>query len=260
MKLFYREKGHSSFPPLIILHGLWGASDNWLRVASRLENRFHIILPDCRNHGHSPHLPAHHYEALCEDVEEFIQSLHLSCPPFLVGHSMGGKTLMQLLLKKPTIAAKAAIIDIAPRTYTVPPIHSRLLRFMNTAQILENNRAELLRQIRMAFPEEKYAQLLLKNIRKHDHRFIWKINIPVLTDQLSKILGWPQPTQDQYTSPILFIAGAKSDYLTAADRPLIRTLFPAARFTSIPHAGHWIHADAPEQLAQILTSFFLKEI
>lgn len=260
MQLFYREKGHPSLPPLIILHGLWGASDNWLSVASLLENRFHVILPDCRNHGRSPHLPAHHYAALCEDVKKFIESLHLSCPPFLAGHSMGGKTLMQLLLKEPSITTKAAVIDIAPRTYSPHSVHSRLLRFMNTPQLLENNREELLRQIHTAFSEEKYRQLLLKNIRKHDRRFTWKINVPVLTDQLSKIMGWPQPTHDQYTPPVLFIAGAESDYLTSADLPLIRTFFPAARFITIPHTGHWIHADAPEQLAQTLTSFFLKEI
>lgn len=257
MQLFYREKGHPSLPPLIILHGLWGASDNWLRVASILENRFHVILPDCRNHGRSPHLPAHHYAVLCEDVKKFIESLHLSRPPFLAGHSMGGKILMQLLLKDPAIAAKAAVIDIAPRTYPPHPIHSRLLDFMNTPQFPENNREELLRQIRTAFPEEKYAQLLLKNIRKHDTRFTWKLNVPVLTDQLSKIMGWPQPTHDRYISPVLFIAGAESDYLTTADLPLIRTFFPAARFTAIPHAGHWLHADAPQCLADILSAFFL---
>ena len=51
MQLFYREKGIDTHPPLIILHGLWGASDNWLPVADLLSHRFHVILPDLRNHG-----------------------------------------------------------------------------------------------------------------------------------------------------------------------------------------------------------------
>lgn len=259
MQLFYREKGHPSLPPLIILHGLWGASDNWLRVASLLENRFHVILPDCRNHGHSPHLPVHRYETLCQDIEDWIGTLNLSCKPLIAGHSMGGKTVMQILLKAPGIVAKAAVIDIAPRSYSGHPIHSRLLRFMNTPEILSCNRQELFRRIQTAFPEEKYRQLLLKNIHKQDHRFTWKINVPALAGHLSKIMGWPQPPLNLYTSPVLFVAGSESDYLTTSDIPLIRDLFPAARFATIPHAGHWIHADAPERLAHTLISFFLNE-
>lgn len=258
MPLFYREKGDPSLPPLIILHGLWGASDNWLRVAALLESRFHVILPDCRNHGHSPHLPVHDYEVLCQDVEELIRSLHLHCKPFIAGHSMGGKTLMHLLLKDPAIAAKAVVIDVAPRPYTEYGIHQRLLRFMNSPDLLSYNREELTRRIRTAFPEEKYVQLILKNIRKQNHRFTWKINVPVLTENLAKIMGWLEPTHSRYTSPVLFIAGSLSAHLTSADEPSIRALFPEARFTAVAQAGHWIHADAPEQLAHLLSAFFLQ--
>lgn len=87
MQLFYREKGTATHPPLIILHGLWGASDNWLPVAGLLSRRFHVILPDLRNHGSSPHSSLFDYTILSRDTEEFIGQLNLSRKPFLAGHS-----------------------------------------------------------------------------------------------------------------------------------------------------------------------------
>lgn len=131
VELFYREKGRRENPPLILLHGLWGASDNWLPVAETLAGRFRVILPDLRNHGQSPRHPEHTYAALGEDVEALIHRLALSSPPFMAGHSMGGKCLMYLLLKTPEIARKAAVIDISPKTYDTPGegLHRKLLDF-----------------------------------------------------------------------------------------------------------------------------------
>ncbi|NUN82681.1 alpha/beta fold hydrolase [Odoribacter splanchnicus] len=93
MQLFYREKGIDTHPPLIILHGLWGASDNWLPVADLLSHRFHVILPDLRNHGCSPHSSLFDYTILSQDTEELIGRLNLPQRPFLAGHSLGGKTI-----------------------------------------------------------------------------------------------------------------------------------------------------------------------
>ena len=53
MKLFYREFGVGQ--PAIILHGLFGQSDNWVTVGRRIADQFHVFIPDLRNHGQSPH-------------------------------------------------------------------------------------------------------------------------------------------------------------------------------------------------------------
>lgn len=258
--LFYREKGHPSRPPLLLLHGLWGASDNWLTVAGLLEKDFHVILPDCRNHGRSPHLPRHRYADLCGDLQHFIHSLDLAEKPFVAGHSMGGKTLMQLLLKHPETAAKAAVIDIAPRPYPVPAVQRRLLQFVTApGQLACNSRETLLHRLRSAFPEEKYVQLLQKNIRKQNGTYTWRINTQAIRKDLNQITGWPPSAYPPYPSPVLFISGGQSDYLSPDDRPLIRKLFPAACFSTVPQAGHWIHAEAPLALARRLKTFFLPE-
>ena len=105
MKLFFRTIGEGT--PLIILHGLWGASENWLPIAHLLEDKFQVILPDVRNHGQSPHDEAMNYEVMSNDIIELIEDLKLPVRPHIAGHSMGGKIVMALLLKRPELVNKA---------------------------------------------------------------------------------------------------------------------------------------------------------
>ena len=90
MELFFRKYGEAN-PPLIIVHGLYGASDNWISIARDLADRFEVYVVDQRNHGQSPHSPVHDYPAMREDLREFMESQGIK-RAVLIGHSMGGKT------------------------------------------------------------------------------------------------------------------------------------------------------------------------
>ncbi len=261
MQLFYREKGNPDNPPLILLHGLWGASDNWLTVAGLLADYFHVILPDFRNHGHSPHSPEHSYEDLSRDLSIFITSLHLPRKPFIAGHSMGGKALMLLLLKKPQIAAKAAILDIAPKPYLSFPhsIHQDLLETMtNISPGFYQHREEIHTAIRQKLPSEELCQIVFKNLDKTSTGFRWKINTEAIQKNNQDILDWPVSYNRQnYPFPILFIRGENSEYITGHDLSSISNLFPAAEIRTLPGASHFLHRDQPELLAQTLIHYFL---
>ena len=261
MQLFYREKGNPNNPPLILLHGLWGASDNWLQVAGLLTKHFHVILPDLRNHGKSPHSPEHDYETMSRDIAAFITSLHLPDKPFIAGHSMGGKTLMFLLLKKPQIAAKAVILDIAPKSY--PPeghsMHQMLLETIrNISPDHYHHRTEIHSAIRQKLPSEELCQIAFKNLEKTKSGLHWKINTEALYNNYQNILGWPElHGHPSVFCPILFVRGETSGYLTETDFPVIRSLFPHATFRTLPKASHFLHKEQPELLAQTLICFFM---
>src|SRR5512135_3012718 len=111
MKLFFRKYGEGL--PLIILHGLYGSSDNWVSIAKILSSRFMVILPDQRNHGLSPKSNIHDYEALSEDVYELADHLKLE-KFFLAGHSMGGKCAIRFALKWPERLQGLLVADISP--------------------------------------------------------------------------------------------------------------------------------------------------
>lgn len=260
MQLFYREKGNPDKPPLILLHGLWGASDNWLSIAGLLTRQFHVFLPDLRNHGHSPHTPEHDYEVLSQDINTFIKSLHLSQKPFIAGHSMGGKALMLLLLKEPQIAAKAAILDIAPKPYpaTINSMHQSLMETMlNISPGHYQHRDEIHAIIRQKLPSEELCQIVFKNLEKTSNGFRWKINLAAIQKNRDAILDWPTSyTKQNYTSSILFIRGENSEYVTDHDLSAILALFPATCFRTLPGASHFLHKDQPELLTENLIQFF----
>ncbi len=260
MQLFYREKGNSSYPPLILLHGLWGASDNWLGVANQLATHFHVLLPDFRNHGHSPHDDVHDYSALSEDITDFIGSLNLPTPPFIAGHSMGGKALMLLLLKRPEIVQKAAIIDICPRNYEVNNFHQELFGKLARFSLRHyTSRQELHVRLREEFSSEELCQIALKNIQKTSSGFEWRINLKAICNNLFQLMSWPPTGNTTYSKPILFIKGEYSDYISPHDLPAIYTLFPAAELYTLP-SDHQIHIRQPQLLARTLDHFFSDSI
>lgn len=258
MKLFYRSLGKGK--PLLILHGLWGASDNWLPVAHLLENEFRVILPDMRNHGQSPHCKTMDYNALCHDILQMIEELELPRPLYAAGHSMGGKTLMHLLLHELGLFEKACVIDIAPKRYKdAGRIHSWLLRQAERLPLGNmQSRKELNRYLQENFHEEEIRQFYLKNIRRTSTGFCWKVNLPALRHNLPEIMKWEeQVAAEPSHTPVLFIKGEQSDYLQECDFHAARErYFPAAHYVVIPHARHSIHADQPQALALLLADFF----
>ena len=121
MNLFYREMGEGQ--PMIILHGLFGASDNWLSIAKVLSEHFKVYLIDQRNHGQSPHDDEFSYPALAEDLKAFIEQ-HKIDNAVILGHSMGGKTAMQFALDNQDAFEKLIVVDIGPKAY---PVHHRTI-------------------------------------------------------------------------------------------------------------------------------------
>jgi len=83
MKLHFRELGKGQ--PLIILHGLFGFSDNWQTHAKKLADYYRVILVDLRNHGHSPWSEEFSYDLMSEDLNELILENNL-LNPIIIGH------------------------------------------------------------------------------------------------------------------------------------------------------------------------------
>src|SRR5258706_13580959 len=99
MHLHFRKVGEGT--PLIILHGLFGSSDNWQTLANKFsESDLGVYLVDQRNHGHSPHSEVFSYHDMAEDIYELMNDEKINSA-FVMGHSMGGKTAMELAMHHP---------------------------------------------------------------------------------------------------------------------------------------------------------------
>ena len=256
MKLQFREYGGYSDqrPTLIFLYVLLGSSANWHSIARKLEHQFHIIVPDLRNHGRSPHAEQMDYPAMGQDLIELIDDQDLA-RSLLVGHSMGGKVAMWLALLQPELVSGLVVVDIAPVEYPnrFAPIFSALHR-IDTESLANREQAE--RMLAPDIDDPGLHQFLLQNLERRDGAWRWRCNLSVLNLEIVKLTGFPElPESCQYPGPVLFIRGGASDYLQPEFQPRILSLFPHARFRVISGAGHWVYAEQPEAFCALLTGF-----
>jgi len=239
--------------PVVLLHGLFGASDNWLGIAPKLATQFRLYLPDLRNHGQSPHHAEMTYPHLAADVERFMTAQGLACAP-VIGHSMGGKVAMQLALQYPQRVTKLVVSDMAPRAYQ--PVHDKIFAALLALDLPAfTSRMEIEEALAPEIPNLVLRRFLLKNLgRDATGKFFWKMNLRGVAENYGK-LGETLVASAPYPGPTLFVRGGRSRYIASADETRIRELFPAAVIQTIPQAGHWIHADAPDEFIRMVQEF-----
>ena len=265
MKLFYRKYGDG--PPLVILHGLYGLSDNWVTIAKKLGNSFTVYLPDQRNHGQSPHSQIHDYDSMRDDLFELAGDLNLK-KFFLAGHSMGGKTAISFALKWPEMLNGLLIADISPFTNETgrQSIYVQHFTILNAILSFDLDKISTRREagnvLLEKIPSEKVRELILKNLqRTTDNNFAWKLNAQSILKNLDKIMEGVERQTDYSQQiigfPVIFLKGGDSDYIPAVDFRDIRNVFPAAEIIEIPGAGHWIHVDKPDEVVKNLKNLLL---
>lgn len=257
MQLFYRQFGEGR--PVIILHGLFGLSDNWVSIGKRIAEKFAVYIPDLRNHGQSAHSPTMNYPAMTEDLLEFIETHKLE-NVILVGHSMGGKVAMNFALDHPGLPAQLIVIDISPRSYPARSMHSDIINAMLSINLqLFKSRGEVEKILQKTLPDLRIRQFILKNLYYREPQTpAWRPNLEAIYDNLELIFDGIQPGRT-FTKPVLFVKGGLSDYISQDDESLILKLFPLAQIKTIPNATHWVHADAPKELCHLLSISLGKE-
>jgi pimeloyl-ACP methyl ester carboxylesterase len=234
-------------PPLLIAHGLFGSARNWGVIAKRLaaEGR-RVLAVDMRNHGQSPWFDSHDYPDMAVDLARVIEA---QGPMDVLGHSMGGKAAMVLALSRPELVRKLIVADIAPVAYGHTQSHNiEAMRRVPLDRIESRGQAAEA----LAIEEPDVAAFLLQSLDMAERR--WRLNLDVLDREMPKIVGWPG-VEGRFDGSTLFLSGGASDYVTRDARPIAREMFPAARFASIPGAGHWLHAEKPREFEAALRAF-----
>ena len=260
MKLNYKELGNLDAQPLLILHGVFGSLDNWLTLGKQFSETYRVFLIDQRNHGRSPHHEEMDYVELANDLHIFIEEHQLK-QPLLIGHSMGGKVVMQYALSYPNDFDKMVVVDISPRKYNVSH-HEAILKGLRAIDINNlTSRTDADTKLGEYVEEEGVRMFLLKNLARTKNGFEWKMNLPVLEKSIYKIGGAITKNEKISTSvdvnekDVLFIDGGESGYIQEKDIPTIKHHFPNAQIHTIEEAGHWVHAQAPEEFFDVVMDF-----
>ena len=234
--------------PLVIAHGLFGSGRNWGVIAKRLANHRRVIALDMRNHGASPWHEDHNYHALAADIAEV--ATNLGQPVDLLGHSMGGKAAMVAALSGAPIR-RLIVADIAPVGYN----HSQqpVIDAMQSLPLDHiTSRAEADQALSAHIDDPALRSFLLQSLNVSERR--WRLNLLALSASMDQIIGFPD-ISGCFNAPALFLTGALSDYLRPEHRPIIKALFPKARFAKIPQAGHWLHAEKPREFEAAVRVF-----
>ena len=243
-------------PCVVLLHGLFGSARNFGLVQRRLAATHRVLALDLRNHGASPHDPAMDYPAMAADVLETLAARD-ALPAVLIGHSMGGKVAMQAALAQPGSVTALLVADIAPVAY--PPHFQAIAAAMAALPLAAGlTRAGADSALAAVVPDPSLRAFLLQNLvtgAGAGTAAHWRIGLDAIIAGLDVIGGWAGPDGARYPGPVLVLAGANSDYIRPDHRPLFRALFPAARFASLRHAGHWLHADNPAGFLAVVEAF-----
>ncbi|XP_015596542.1 protein ABHD11 [Cephus cinctus] len=258
------EKNHSKRPPILIMHGLFGSKNNWNSLAKAIHQKTNckVIAIDGRNHGDSPHSPEVSYAAMAEDVVHLLKDLEIP-KAVLVGHSMGGGTMMYTALNNPELVEKLVVVDFSP-VGTSPSLLSmtKIFQAMKSVSLdgnvsLSKARKMIDEQLSSSIRSLPLRQFLLTNlVEAETGKYKWRINLPALEKNFAKqIAVFPKVNGKRFDGSTLFLGGADSDYIRIEDHAAIGKLFPNAKFHYIAGAGHWVHADKPTEFLDILTSF-----
>jgi pimeloyl-ACP methyl ester carboxylesterase len=239
--------------PVVLLHGLLGAGQNFGAVQKALAAEGHRVLAlDLRNHGTSSHAPTMTYPEMAADVAETLEALGAR-PAAVIGHSMGGKVAMALALARPDRVARLMVADIAPVTYPTP-LFNRYVAAMRAIPLRPGlARRDADAALVEAVPNPALRGFLLQNLLFAEDPPRWRIPLDTIAAQMPVIGGWPD-LPGRYEGQVTALAGDRSDYIQPEHEPVFRRLFPAVRFESIP-AGHWLHSENPAAFLEKARAF-----
>lgn len=255
MKLSYRryDETAQAGAKLLLLHGLFASKENFHSLARRLSKDYSVFVPDLRNHGESPHSDEISYPLMAADVAEFIEE-EIGEPAVVLGHSMGGKTAMELALSRPASVAALIVEDISPRRY-VASLQNELAALRDLPVERLSSRREAEEWMADRIENRAVALFLLKNLYSAGKGgFSLRLNIGAIESAYEELLDF-MPAGRSYRGPSLFIRGGSSPFIRAEDESIIRDHFPRAILKTLPETSHWVHAERPTEVQELLSGF-----
>lgn len=241
---------------LLILHGLFGQSDNFATLSKQFAEFYTVHAIDLRNHGRSFHSDVMSFDAMSDDILNYLNHHQIeSC--YLLGHSLGGRSVIEFSYKHPEKIDKLIVADMAPKAY--PPHHQGIIKALNSVDFDNvEKRSDVEEILKQYIPDMGTRQFLLKNVYHAENgKYAFRFNLKTLTDSYDGMVGG-NLSDGFFDKPTLFLRGAKSDYVLDADFDLIHKHFPQAEIQTIANSGHWVHAENPQDFFQKTISFLEK--
>jgi len=241
--------------PAIFLHGLLGDGSNLRKLAGLCSLAATPVLMDMRNHGRSPHAGDMAWPVLAADVLETADRLGLSAF-HLVGHSLGGKLAMAVAELAPKRVVSLSVLDIAPAAYT--PGHQQVFAALQDVhEIPPASREEASRRMSGWLDDPLEIGFLMKNLARTASGVLQlRCDFPAIRAAYAGLCDSPVGGVVAYRGPVLFLKGEHSSYINQDKAVLARQLYPQSRLFTIHGAGHWLHFEQADMVAEEIIRFW----
>ena len=242
--------------PLLVFHGLFGMLDNWGSFGKEMGEYFPVHLIDLRNHGKSFHSEEMTHDDLAHDIAHYMEHYGIQ-KANLLGHSLGGKAVMQFAIKYPVKVEKLIVADIAPKAY--PPHHQGIIKALESVAFEKvTTRQEVEEILKKYIPETSVIQFLAKNLYwAEDKKLAWRFNLKTLSERYDEFVS-NAIKYGIFSGETLFIAGEKSNYILPQDEFQIKQQFPHASIIKIKNAGHWVQAENSKDFNEAVKDFIFE--
>jgi esterase len=263
--------------PVLFLHGLLGSKRNFATLGKmlgiQLDKPRRILGIDLRNHGDTlPWSESMSYPQMAKDVINFLDSQNIR-KVVLVGHSMGGKIAQALALLYPEYVEGLVVIDIAPVKYSSKedPHWRAVVDIMHAINDIETTttdnkiitKRDIDLSLRQKIPDPALRAFVLTNFDSKNNQ--WKIPISTIVDELEQIAGFDlelpsatnagESSSSSYEGDVFIINGGQSRFVRHAYMDQIASFFPNHMLTTIRGAGHWVHAEAPDDTVALIKRY-----
>lgn len=244
------------------VHGILGQGRNWRSFAQRWrdgrDDRAAALI-DLRNHGqHPPVSPPHDLAACARDVQALVA--HHGAPDLLVGHSFGGKVVLQWLndaaaAPPPEVWVLDSPPGAGPLDGDDPTAAPTVLSHLRSAPVPADSRDPVRQHLRdHGLPEPIVAWLLTSLRRGEDGQWRWTYGLDGVGAMLESYATtdlWP--VVEAHASTLHFVRAGRGGRFTADDEARARAI-PGLTVHTMPNASHWLQADDPVGLLQLMAS------
>ncbi len=245
-------------PTAMVLHGILGSARNWLGFSRRLRHalpQWRLALVDLRNHGDSHGAAPPHTVATC--VADLL-ALGLR-PQAIVGHSYGGKVAAAYAARRPAGLRVACVLDTPPSIHPAAGASGEvaaLMRILARVTIPAASRQAVSEAISAAGGSRAVAAWMTTNLRRQPEGggYVWRFDLGAVAAMLADYHRRPLwPLLEQAEVPVHVVRAGRGGRWAAEDVARLAGL-PGVRCHLMPKAGHWLHADDPVGLVEILTA------
>lgn len=252
---------------MLFLHGILGNRANWRGIARRFvaaRPDWGAVLVDLREHGDSLGLDGPHgLKAVADDLAALERSL-ASTVGGAIGHSFGGKVVLEWLRSRANQSTEAWVIDASPSPSDPERDASATAEVLRTLDGLPRSwpsREAFVAALAEAGQPRSIAEWLAMNLRRTDdggRRFGPELSIiRALIEDYARADCWDIVEAPPPGCSLGLVIGDESKAFSPSDRERAERIAgrnPQVSVHIVEGAGHWVHVDAPGAILTILTS------